>query len=78
MQRRLTINISDEVDDALRAYASKNGMSVTGAIQKMMGEALFFQEQREKGNDVYILTHNNKLRKVVWPGGKRRLRLVKR
>lgn len=62
---RVTANLPAEIVGKLQDIAKRKGTSLTAVISQMLDNALFFQDEIEKGNKVLLTTPEKDLRVVV-------------
>jgi hypothetical protein len=67
MAVRLTVNLSDEVAQALRELAEKRGITVSEALRHAISTEKFLSDKIEKGERVLLEDpESNKQREVVF------------
>lgn len=59
---RLSVNINDEVADALRSLAAQNDTTVTEIVRRSVSYYHFFREQRADGKHIEVVDGSRRSR----------------
>ena len=61
---KLTVNLSDEVADALKVMAARNSDTITNEIRKAISAWKWLDDERLKGG-VLLMEHDGRTREIL-------------
>jgi hypothetical protein len=62
---RLSVNLSVESAETLRALIKRKGLTITEGIRRAIAVWRFVEDETSKGNQIAIIEHDGSIRKVV-------------
>ncbi|MCI0634934.1 MAG: ribbon-helix-helix domain-containing protein [Actinobacteria bacterium] len=62
--KKVTVNLSDETIEDLKAVAEKRGITLTEAIRKAIATEKFVQDERDEGAKILIEKPGGRVREV--------------
>jgi len=62
---RLSVNLSVESAETLRALIRRKGLTITEGIRRSIAVWKFVEDETSKGNQIAVIEHDGSIRKVV-------------
>jgi hypothetical protein len=62
---RLSVNLSVESAETLRALIRRKGLTITEGIRRAIAIWKFVEDESGKGNEIAVIEHDGSIRKVV-------------
>ena len=62
---RLSVNLSVESAETLRALIRRKGLTITEGIRRAIAVWKFVEDESSKGNQIAVIEHDGSIRKVV-------------
>jgi hypothetical protein len=62
--KKVTVNLSDETIEDLKAVAEKQGITLTEAIRKAIATEKFVQDERDEGAKILVERPGGRVREV--------------
>jgi hypothetical protein len=62
---RLSVNLSVESAETLKALTRRKGFTITEGIRRAIAVWSFVEEENSKGNELAVIEHDGSIRKVI-------------